>query len=446
MRKRSMSLAGSPLGRNRSPSGESQAAKFMRKASRGFLPKSSTDDSPLERTDSGESEEEELEVSAGQQEMQTTLERMRSLGFLGSAEDEEEDATTSSGGVSENIVRMLAKYDIEEEGSDEEADKESTATLKKWKAKRVICTKYLIDDPLLMERTFASKDLALVKAIFSTVPPEYFDDIAQATVILFEANNTVNVLLQHLVQREIARAASSSSFRETIFREDTIASKVFSHYLKLVGQDYLTAVVKPFIIQLVSSPSTYVGSDSAVKRFMVLIETLLKRITLSTESMPPQIQSLCFYVEKEVRIRSPESVLTALGNLIFLRFINHSIVAPVGFKLLDEKPTPDGTRVLVTMAKVLQNVINGIAVSESSPLFKLNGLVHLYTDRVQHFLKTLPRWSTTTALSQGVRIQRDFALEQLQRYLRNHMEVIDSAYSSDTGGEHTGEESGECTE
>ena len=55
-----------------------------------------------------------------------------------------------------------------------------------------------------------------------------------------------------------------------------------------------------------------------------------------------------------------------------------------------EVPDGDALRVLVSIAKVLQNVINDVTVSDSSPLYPSNVLVEKYHGRFRSFLEEIP--------------------------------------------------------
>lgn len=95
-----------------------------------------------------------------------------------------------------------------------------------------------------------------------------------------------------------------------------------------------------------------------------LCERVLDRIVTGVDHIPFGIRWLCRRL-KELSLlhfpdATPQQVNGIVGGFVFLRFFNPSIVGPDAVNIVANKPTPAGRRNLVFIAKVLQNMSNGV--------------------------------------------------------------------------------------
>jgi len=67
---------------------------------------------------------------------------------------------------------------------------------------------------------------------------------------------------------------------------------------------------------------------------------------------------------KEVKNSFPEAESTGLGALVFLRLICPAICSPQRFGLVEETITPNVTRGLILIAKILQNISTNMKFGE----------------------------------------------------------------------------------
>ncbi len=81
---------------------------------------------------------------------------------------------------------------------------------------------------------------------------------------------------------------------------------------------------------------------------------------MSTYCVCSPIRRVCRLFYTIVQERFPEFSVKAIGSFFMLRFCCPSIVAPESFGIIEQTPNPDTRRVLVLVAKVLQNVANGV--------------------------------------------------------------------------------------
>lgn len=81
---------------------------------------------------------------------------------------------------------------------------------------------------------------------------------------------------------------------------------------------------------------------------------------------------------------------TLLSNLVFLRFVNPSIILPRTFGLVKEEPSEVAKRQLVLITKVLQNLAAGVEFGKKeSFMLKLNDFIRANSAQMTAFLNDL---------------------------------------------------------
>lgn len=91
-----------------------------------------------------------------------------------------------------------------------------------------------------------NNDYSNVISLIAAVPITEVDTVSCALVYAFERNGGALQLLLHLIDHEIATSRGT----ETLFRNNSIATKCFKVYARMVGLPYLYRVVYPLVNKL----------------------------------------------------------------------------------------------------------------------------------------------------------------------------------------------------
>jgi len=213
---------------------------------------------------------------------------------------------------------------------------------------------------------------------------------------MFEFDGRGEELMQLMVMRDIANSVDQG----TLFRSNTVSSKAFKFYSRMFGIPYLFATLgrplydiwkrlddedkmKAELVQLEKSGSTdklgaemFVmgtteinpdnmeeGMDETlnVVELQLKCQKVLSQIVRSSHLLPRQLCEILKFVHKSLYEIDPELVPIAMGNFMFLRFINPALVNPESLGLgetFDNRVGDKMRRTLVLISKVLQNLAN----------------------------------------------------------------------------------------
>ncbi|KAJ3791000.1 GTPase activating protein [Lentinula aff. detonsa] len=191
------------------------------------------------------------------------------------------------------------------------------------------------------------------------------------------ANNTAIEQVQERAHREVDGSQSSHT---TLFRGNTILTKIVELCMKYYGKAFLEASVGPIIRRLIAEKvaievdpmRTPKGAKEAEKGLELLIywcQEFWKQIYSVREECPPEMRRLFCTIRELVEERfssSGNSAIQAKHDLrwqgvsafCFLRFIVPAILNPHLFHLYPGLPSPPVQRSLTLIAKVIQSLAN----------------------------------------------------------------------------------------
>jgi len=276
---------------------------------------------------------------------------------------------------------------------------------------------------------------AINKATAATEADKY----TSAMVYINATNGHATDFVQKLVQDEIQTIPNETQ----LFRGNSLASKAFRAYGRMVGLDYLWMTLSRFIhelnhlvesskaqagskaknVELESIASTSdgattttttesmsilstefevdptklaAGSDEETNSYMLSqrARQLLLCILNSTQYMPPELRYVAYSFAHDVHERFPGAEHIAISGTFFLRFICPALVAPHSYALLmtpDRKkpivPSDQLQRQLVLLGKVLQNLANGVLFGKKEPfMVRMNQFITKNLDAVGQWM------------------------------------------------------------
>lgn len=181
-------------------------------------------------------------------------------------------------------------------------------------------------------------ELPIAMALANVVTTSQMDELARVFVTLFDAKHLLSPLLWNMFYREV----EVSDCMQTLFRGNSLGSKIMAFCFKIYGACYLQSLLEPLIRPLLDD---FVGSfevdparidpcedlEENRQRLISLTQKVFDSIINSAERFPPQLRSMCHCLYQVLSKRFPQfpqNNIGAVGTVIFLRFINPAIVSP----------------------------------------------------------------------------------------------------------------------
>jgi Ras GTPase-activating protein 3 len=192
---------------------------------------------------------------------------------------------------------------------------------------------------------------------------------------------------------------SNSSDVNTLFRSQSLASKVMYEMMKCVGHKYLVCTLMPLIDLIFTErksceidPSKLRVGESLDQNFhniTVYAELAFSRVVDSSQRCPPALRELFAELRDVVEQFFPgrEDVgRLALSSFLILRFFAAAILNPKLFGLKMATPDVNISRTLVLVSKILQRIANCV-VSANPPSTKeqwLSPLLQQFSDELHN--------------------------------------------------------------
>eukprot|EP00004_Rigifila_ramosa_P014923 TRINITY_DN3435_c0_g1_i1.p1 TRINITY_DN3435_c0_g1~~TRINITY_DN3435_c0_g1_i1.p1 ORF type:complete len:2607 (+),score=602.20 TRINITY_DN3435_c0_g1_i1:1-7821(+) len=208
-----------------------------------------------------------------------------------------------------------------------------------------------------------SGSLELVQAIVQATPITEADLVAKSLVRFFEAKGETIRLLTTIIENEVA----STTVVTTLFRQNSMASKMVDVYSRLIGSNFLEATLGICLPQIYKQAAQYeVDPDRLgekdnrnhnLARLEASCQNIVDVLCNSARLVPPPLRELFVFLSKTVEARFPGNSHIAVGGFLILRFFGPAVAAPETYGLMDGAP-PISRRGLVLISKVLNNLAN----------------------------------------------------------------------------------------
>jgi len=280
------------------------------------------------------------------------------------------------------------------------------------------------------------------------------DPFANSIITLFRAYGNHMKLLDQLIQREVDYTFDYT----TVFRRNSMCTKMMTFFSKDTGQSYLVDVLGTACRQIFESHTEILEVEAGplktkglppenlpeyINNLLTRCQQILDSVISKIDSCPGSFRYICYYLKKNVKTKWPDGGddpwLKAIVGFFFLRFVCPAVVTPEGIGVT---PSPDNEqrRKFVLVAKVLQNLANATSfagtVKELEPIDKW---IKDNTERVSKFLNALAEPPEAflpfviTSLVSGVDVLKSLAvLQQMTRVkMVKIMRVIDNGPQAD---------------
>ncbi|KAK3870094.1 hypothetical protein Pcinc_024645 [Petrolisthes cinctipes] len=284
-------------------------------------------------------------------------------------------------------------------------------------------------------------ELPIAMALASVVVTPQMDELARVFVTLFDAKHLLSPLLWNMFYKEV----EVSDCMQTLFRGNSLGSKIMSFCFKIYGMTYLHNLLEPLIRPLVDDPGTSYEVDPARldpaedvehnrSNLIALTQRVFTAIVYSSDKFPPQLRSMCHCLYQVLSKRFPQfpqNNIGAVGTVIFLRFINPAIVSPCETGILDRQPSQQVKRGLMLMSKILQNIANHVEFSKEQHMVPFNDFVRQHFEGARRFfIQIASDCESVEQASHSISFISDANVHALHRLLWNHQEKIGEYLSS----------------
>ncbi|XP_025926011.1 neurofibromin isoform X1 [Apteryx rowi] len=305
-------------------------------------------------------------------------------------------------------------------------------------------------------------ELPIAMALANVVPCSQWDELARVLVTLFDSRHLLYQLLWNMFSKEVELADSM----QTLFRGNSLASKIMTFCFKVYGATYLQKLLEPLLRTVITSsewqhvsfevdPTRLEPAESLEENqrsLLQMTEKFFHAIINSSSEFPPQLRSVCHCLyqatchsllnkatvkeKKEnkksvVSQRFPQNSIGAVGSAMFLRFINPAIVSPYEAGILDKKPPPRIERGLKLMSKILQSIANHVLFTKEEHMRPFNDFVKSNFDAARRFfLDIASDCPASDTVNHSLSFISDGNVLALHRLLWNNQEKIGQYLSS----------------
>ncbi|GAB6033713.1 Neurofibromin 1 [Chamberlinius hualienensis] len=278
-------------------------------------------------------------------------------------------------------------------------------------------------------------ELPIAMALASVVVSGQMDELARVFVTLFDAKHLLAPLLWNMFYKEV----EVSECMQTLFRGNSLGSKIMAFCFKIYGASYLHNLLEPLIRPLTDRSDISFEVDPARleqgeeieenrRNLMQLTQRVFNSIVMSSDRFPPQLRSMCHCLYQVLSKRFPQvphNNIGAVGTVIFLRFVNPAIVSPYETGIIDQQPTPQVKRGFMLMSKILQNIANHVEFSKEQHMLYFNDFLRSnFESGRRFFVQIASDCETMDQVSHSMSFISDANVLALHRLLYNHQEKI----------------------
>jgi len=262
------------------------------------------------------------------------------------------------------------------------------------------------------------------------------DDLAAALITIFKENDQLLPLIKKIITDEVNTTARS----ETLFRTDSMATKLMKEFSRIIGLYWVELVLGPLVVNICENATKLAveidpsklrpgeNRETNVKNLIDSVNAFLSSILNSVSTCPQELREICRHLAENVEKKFPDAKEKAVGAIIFLRLLCPAILSPENFGLVDEPPSIEARRHLILVAKVIQNLANGIEFGNKEQfMVDLNPLILAYIFKIQNFLNELGFGPASSTAGAPPSLPRDVIVHQLDyvvQLISGHMDKL----------------------
>lgn len=280
----------------------------------------------------------------------------------------------------------------------------------------------------VLERALCRKDHLLQLALSLTCPATEQEMLAKGLVFVAVYHNFAPEMIQTVIRAEVASCLDEN----TLFRSNSVASKMYKFYSRIVGIKYLYHCIARMIMELevlgqksmiaAEAPAEKKGdgsnsvsilqvtmeldtdvdvvadgnidTDTNLLQLQLICQKILSVLTKKAlKDIPAPLRRIFVEIDRTVSTKFPgsiDAVYKGLGGLYFLRFVCPAITAPHVYGLLERAPNGATQRQLVLIGKVIQSIANMSPPGRKEPYMEvMGGFINQSIPRIKEFYDNL---------------------------------------------------------
>jgi len=295
-------------------------------------------------------------------------------------------------------------------------------------------------------RLLAKDDFVVLHALYEVVKGKDQSYVTEASVKYFghRAKNSDTSLLLELIKSTIDKEIENTCVSTTLFRSNSVGSKILSYVMKKYGSEYARTVLSKEIKFLCSShplleldplrcPLTLEKTQARLKDLKMYCDKFLTSILHSVQDCPTFLRSICSHLQRSVARSFPNDTqiqnFSPVAGLLFLRFFCPAISSPKLFGLFNGEISKSDSRNLLLISKVLQNLSTGSTfLSEQAYMQGMNTWLHNNFSFLFSYFRDICK--TDESVKKMVRIRSRSLVEVKKMINTGHIDDVDL----DSGG------------
>jgi len=201
-----------------------------------------------------------------------------------------------------------------------------------------------------------------------------------------------------VIKQGITLEIQKTNQPNTLFRANTIITKLMTQFTKLLGAQYLHQTLSAHVNQILREPQGYevdttkiqAGEDvqANMQKLQQSSQLFLDSIISTLDACPLPFREMAFHLQTEAIKKFPESRHTAVGGFIFLRFFCPAILSPESCGLSSGTiPSVENRRPLMLISKTLQNLASGVSFKTNMEL--MNSFMENNTAALDQFFSQI---------------------------------------------------------
>ncbi|KAJ3452543.1 ras gtpase-activating protein [Anaeramoeba flamelloides] len=253
--------------------------------------------------------------------------------------------------------------------------------------------------------------LTLTKSIVKSINIADADMLVQSLLVIFENKNLLMPLLEFIIEIEVVKTDSQG----TLFRTNSVASKMTSGWAKAVGKDYLKSILGDNINEILSNKNKF-GLDfrnlsesqfiQNKKNIEAIVKKTFKAISSSITECPIVIREIASKLLQITSKKFQQAKYTTLAGFMFLRFVSPAIVVPESIGIVKKNISRESRKGLVLVSKLIQNIANNTYLKDDTMSF----LNHLIDDLHPEMTNFLDQLAEPVYIVKNIQNSKDFLI------------------------------------
>jgi hypothetical protein len=241
-------------------------------------------------------------------------------------------------------------------------------------------------------------------ALFDLGCLSHIDSCWKSILLVAQAKDEVFVhdVLETVIKLEVSQCSTPA----TLFRSNTISSKLMGQAMRVYGGlEYLDTVLSP-VIKLVCqveellevnpsriTPDEQYDVESNMAKILNFSQLFLDSIVHHTDVVPPMITTMIHHVRKAAELKFPDDKnigFISTSGLLFLRFICPALIAPQLYGLPTCGTNKNAQRNLMLISKILQQLANQVLFKDKEVfMHPANAFIEKNTEKLHLFFDSV---------------------------------------------------------